>query len=100
MTDCHCKHGIDIREAICQKCGFGELDHPCFMCGGLKFIRITAGPDDWSDELCPNCSISIRHCNCADPENCTQAVPGYVCKAGRTIWQDSQSSTPGGKHGS
>jgi hypothetical protein len=30
-----------------------------------------------------------RHCNCFDPENCTQAVPGFICKAGRTIWQDA-----------
>jgi hypothetical protein len=32
-----------------------------------------------------------RYCLCADPENCTQAIPGRICKAGRTIWQDSQS---------
>ena len=30
-----------------------------------------------------------RYCLCADPENCTQAVPGLICKAGRTIWQGS-----------
>lgn len=25
-----------------------------------------------------------RHCMCADPENCTQAIPGVICKAGHT----------------
>lgn len=23
-----------------------------------------------------------RYCMCADPENCTEAVPGRICKAG------------------
>jgi hypothetical protein len=33
-----------------------------------------------------------RECYCADPENCKQAVPGYVCKAGHTVWQDDSQS--------
>jgi hypothetical protein len=36
-------------------------------------------------------------CKCTDPENCTQAVPGYVCKAGRTIWQDASTDSGGAK---
>lgn len=27
---------------------------------------------------------AVRECICADPENCTQAVPGYRCRAGRS----------------
>lgn len=26
--------------------------------------------------------MSKRICYCADPENCRQPVPGYICKAG------------------
>lgn len=26
-----------------------------------------------------------RYCMCADPENCTEAVPGHICKAGRSV---------------
>lgn len=26
-----------------------------------------------------------RYCLCADPENCTEAVRGYICKAGRSV---------------
>jgi hypothetical protein len=27
----------------------------------------------------------LRWCNCSDPENCRHAVPGYACKAGRSV---------------
>jgi hypothetical protein len=27
----------------------------------------------------------MRECLCADPQNCTEAVPGYRCKAGRSV---------------
>ena len=26
-----------------------------------------------------------RYCLCADPENCIEAVPGRICKAGRNV---------------
>jgi hypothetical protein len=56
MTDCHCEHGIDIREAICQKCGFGELDYAtCFMCDGLKTIQVSDGISS-AKVPCPECS--------------------------------------------
>lgn len=32
-------------------------------------------------------SDEMRECPCGDPESCAEAVPGYRCKAGRTIWQ-------------
>jgi hypothetical protein len=38
-------------------------------------------------------------CNCADPENCTQAIPNRICKAGRTIWQDDSTNSGGTEHG-
>lgn len=30
-------------------------------------------------------SDELRYCNCADPENCREVVPGYVCRKGSTI---------------
>jgi hypothetical protein len=33
----------------------------------------------------PLLTTEPRYCVCADPENCTQAVPGLICKAGHTI---------------
>lgn len=34
-------------------------------------------------------------CMCADPENCTEAVPGYVCKAGKSCSQPDAFSEHG-----
>lgn len=34
-------------------------------------------PDDRSGDL-----PGDRYCKCADPENCTQTVPGYICRKG------------------
>lgn len=33
---------------------------------------------------CTGESFEPRYCMCADPENCTEAVPGCICKAGKT----------------
>lgn len=45
---------------------------------------------------CQICRPRFRYCNCVDPENCKQAVTGYACRAGRTIWQDCFAPTSGG----
>jgi site-specific DNA-cytosine methylase len=32
-----------------------------------------------------------RYCYCADPENCTEAVPNYICKAGKSCEPESKT---------
>lgn len=43
----------------------------CVVCEALAF-------EDYQRTL-------VRDCMCNDPENCTEAVRGYRCKAGRTV---------------
>lgn len=42
--------------------------------------------DAWADEQ----RNGPRYCICADPENCTEAVPGRICKAGFSVPQASE----------
>jgi hypothetical protein len=39
-------------------------------------------------------TLGVRECRCSDPENCTEAVPGYRCKAGLTTEPDPDYEPP------
>lgn len=38
-----------------------------------------------------------KYCRCSDPENCTEAIPGYICKAGLTCDPDYEPPEPDGE---
>jgi hypothetical protein len=41
-----------------------------------------------------------RYCHCADPENCTEAVPNYICKAGKSCSAPSDAAEQADADGS
>lgn len=41
--------------------------------------------------MSPDKALGVRDCICADPENCTQPVPGRRCrKGGAGWWSDAE----------
>lgn len=65
-----------------RDCGHGQIvQNDCPCCEEKIGHELS---DDYSEP---------RYCMCADPENCTEAVPGRICKAGKTtaLQRDSES---------
>jgi hypothetical protein len=60
-----------------------SMPHTC-RCGicGAELMPFFPAPTEETGEP--------RYCMCADPENCTQAVPGLICKAGHTVMEPSK----------
>lgn len=75
---------------VCANCFKASCWQGIFMCDDAKYANVTECPKEklvemglehpeyWEVEY----DDLVKDCICVDPENCTEPVPGYRCKAG------------------
>lgn len=73
--------------AVCER---GDTDHSAKAMYWIASDALKAAGLDSNGKTTP--AQVPRYCICADPENCTEAVPGCICKAGKSCSQAQRDS--------
>ena len=80
--------GTEMRGRYCQMCDHWwalRITKPCPACG-FDTIKGDIPDGEPPDDL--------RYCICADPENCRETIPGYVCRKGHVTPSAGAAPTP------